>query len=84
MSRLSPDNLGDLIDGRVTLHFFCEARGCHHNAAADMQALADRLGRDHPYLNGAITRRMKCTRCGSKQISCVLQPYYGERAKKGD
>lgn len=79
MSRLSPDNLGDLIDGRYTLHFSCEAKGCHHNARADMQALADRLGRDHPYLNGAVARRMKCAKCGSKQISNVLLAFTGER-----
>lgn len=58
------DTIGKLIDFNLTLSVYCHRYGCGHSARLDLEALADRLGRDHPSMARALLPRLTCTKCG--------------------
>ena len=78
MSSTSITTIGDLIDDRYRLYICCEAapRGqrCNHDALADLDALAARLGRDHGCMAKDLAGKFRCGRCGSKAISIRIHP----------
>jgi hypothetical protein len=38
----------------------------------DLEALADRLGTDHGSLHDQLVPKLKCSKCGSKNIALIL------------
>ncbi len=74
------NTLGELIDARDNLRAYCMERVCGHSAKLDLVKLAAKLGRDHGALHDALVPHLFCTKCGSKNISLIRTPYYGEGA----
>ena len=64
--------IGDLIEHRHSLAVHCNAPGCHNYKKLDLQALGERIGFDHSYLKPDLAPRLKCSRCGSKNVSLSL------------
>lgn len=64
--------IGDLIEHRHKLAVHCNAPGCHNYKKLDLQALGERLGFDQPYLKPYLAPKLKCSKCGSKDISLSL------------
>lgn len=73
--------IGDLIDRQHGLSAWCEATingiPCGHTRPLDLEALAKRLGRDHSYLAADLAPKLRCTKCGGRQIGLILQPPTG-------
>lgn len=78
MSSTSLSTIGALIDDRYRIYICCEAapggRRCNHDALADLEALAARLGRDHGCLAKDLAGKFRCGRCGSREISIRIHP----------
>jgi hypothetical protein len=86
MTRLQ--TIGDLIDSRHGLYIYCEAsRGglrCGHYVEADLESIAGRLGRDHSWLAADLVPRLRCSKCGSKDVSIRLSPPTVRDMKTGE
>ena len=63
---------GALIDANYGVHAYCNA--CRHNAELNLTALADRFGRDHPSMRGDLLKVLRCSKCGSKDLSLTYSP----------
>jgi hypothetical protein len=70
-----------LIDDRMRLWAACQGRHsdgpCHHMRELDLLALRDRLGPDASTMAADLTPRLRCSRCGGKEIGLTLIPYSG-------
>jgi hypothetical protein len=78
-----PDDIGP--DGRVRLRCYlpsanslwlsagCQGRqGCGHSAPTGIRAAIALMGPEATV--GELERRMRCSRCGNRQVGIVLQP----------
>lgn len=72
------DTLGALIDEHYRLHIYCEATHaglpCGHHVLADLDAIAARLGRDHSSMHDDLAPKLRCSKCGAKEVSLRLHP----------
>lgn len=64
--------IGALIDNRHILRAYCNNPKCRHCVKLDLEALADRLSRDHGSLHDQQVPKLKCSECGSRNISLIL------------
>ena len=64
------DTIGSLIENKHILRAYCNS--CRHCVKLDLEALADRLGRDHGSLHDQLVPKLKCSQCGSKDIALIL------------
>jgi hypothetical protein len=73
------DTLGDLIDHGFRLSIHCENQFCRHYTSLDLHALAERFGRDFVTIGkpNPLTARMRCSKCGGKDLGLILQPVTG-------
>lgn len=72
---VSINTFGALIDGRYKLGAFCNNPDCRHDAQLDLPALAERLGREHSTLHNDLAHKLRCSKCGGKNISLQLRPF---------
>src|SRR4051812_8617050 len=83
MTKADPDAIGS--DGRVRLRCYlasanslwlaagCQGRqGCGHSAPIDIQAAVALMGPEVTVRQ--LARRLRCSRCGGRQVGIVLQP----------
>jgi hypothetical protein len=73
------NTLGALIDTGHGLSAHCEAKApygiCGHTQQLDLEALAERLGRDHGSMHTDLAHKLRCSKCGTKgRIGLILQP----------
>ena len=69
--------IGDFIDARRSLTAYCRrAPRCWHGAPVDLEALAERLGRDLDlYRNRlALAAMFRCVKCGGKGATFIIAP----------
>ena len=64
---ISIETIGDFIDEGYAYSVTCD--DCGRFNRLNLEALAEKLGRDHSALAGALSRRMKCKGCGSKRMT---------------
>jgi ribosomal protein L33 len=57
---------------RVTA--FCQNSSCNHNQQLDLKALSARFGPDTPAMHDHLAPRLKCTKCGGRQIGLTYTP----------
>lgn len=72
---ISISTLGDFIDEGMGITAYCD--GCHRGQSLDLERLADRLGREHGALARDLKPKLKCARCGSKNISFTVLSHAG-------
>lgn len=70
--------LQSLIDGKMRLVAFCHNSKCHHNQALDLEAIKAKLGPDAPAMSDDLIPKLKCARCGGKQVGLTYTPDYDE------
>lgn len=63
----SIETVGDYIDEGYDSYVYCN--NCRHKARQDLQMLAEKLGRDHSMLASKLRPRLRCSQCGSKDMS---------------
>ena len=63
-----------LIDSRFTVTAYCNAQYCHHNKELDLVALRDRFGPDGPAMAADLKPKLRCEKCGSRDVSTIYSP----------
>ena len=66
--------IGALIDGDYQLAAYCDDQDCRHWTWLDLEALAEKLGRDQSTLHWDLTPKLRCSKCGGKKITLSLSP----------
>lgn len=64
---ISIHSLGDRIDAGQSMTVICSECGRHNNL--NLEALVEKLGRDHSALAGDLAKKLRCKECGSKRMS---------------
>lgn len=64
------DHIQALIDHPHTLRAHCNR--CRHHTALDLQKLGERLGFDHSTLHDDLVPKLRCEKCGGKDIGLTL------------
>lgn len=71
------NTLGAIVDGDYSLTAYCYDMECQHSAALDVEALAKRLGREHGSMRWDLVPKLRCTKCGGKDVGLRLAPPTG-------
>lgn len=53
---------------------YCIESSCRHMAVLDLLALRDRLGPDHGALRADLVPKLRCSKCGSRQVGIFSTP----------
>lgn len=67
---ISLDNIQALIDTPHTLRAHCHS--CRHQKVLDLQKLGERLGFDHSTMHNDLVPKLRCDKCGGKDIGLTL------------
>jgi hypothetical protein len=57
---------GSLVSEEMRVTAFCSR--CNHNQQLDIEVLAAKLGSDTPAMHDDLAPRLKCSKCGCRQI----------------
>ncbi len=72
---ISIHTLGDFIEAGYAYSVTCSDCGRHSNL--NLEALAEKLGRDHSALAGDLSKRLRCKECGSKRMTFNINTRVG-------
>jgi hypothetical protein len=64
----------DLIRNGYTLHAACRAATCMRTAQLDLERLKGRLGAGHGTLAADLAPKLRCSKCGGKDVGLVMSP----------
>lgn len=70
------------IDSGDTVMAWCHNPTCRHKAQLDWEVLKARLGPDHGTLHHDLVPKLKCSKCGGKEIGLTLSNKAAERASQ--
>jgi hypothetical protein len=68
---ISFNTVQELIDGGYKLYAYCHNSRCQHNQMIDLAKLRERLGPDHLTMHDDLVPKLKCSKCGGKQIGLI-------------
>jgi len=79
---ISVSTLGDHLDAGNDITVYCDAdlpsgQRCGRHSNLNLQALADKLGRDHSALAPELSKRLRCKGCGSRRMTFLVQTHAG-------
>lgn len=63
-----------LIADGMTVRAFCQRSRCNHSQVLDLKALAERFGPDAPAMHDDLVPRLKCRKCGGREIGLTYTP----------
>jgi hypothetical protein len=63
-----------LIDAKMTVAAYCHNAKCGHHALLDLQTLRNKLGPDAEAMADDLTPKLKCAKCGGKQLGLIYAP----------
>lgn len=72
--RMKGHTIQQRIDLGDTIHVYCHNSHCHHNAALDLLALRDKLGPDHGAMRDDLVPKLRCSKCGGKDVGIIISP----------
>ncbi|QKC83297.1 hypothetical protein [Mesorhizobium sp. NZP2077] len=58
-------------------------RRCHHGDALDLEKIKDKLGPDAPAMADDLIPKLKCAKCGGKQVGLIYSPDTTPNGKYG-
>ena len=61
----------ELIDSDMRLEAYCHDPRCHHHQRLDLAKLRDKLGPDAPAMADDLIPKLKCTRCGGREVGLI-------------
>jgi len=68
-----------LIDERMRLDAYCHNHLCHHHQPLDLMNLRDKLGPDAEAMSDDLVPKLRCSKCGGKQIGLIYSTAGGAR-----
>jgi hypothetical protein len=69
---------GSLIASEMRVTAVCLNSRCNHIQRLDLLALAARLGSDTPATHDDLVPRLKCLKCGGREIGLTYTPDWGQ------
>ena len=63
-----------LIADEMTVMAHCQNPRCNHSHTLDLKVLSDRLGPGTPAMHDDLAPRLRCRKCGGKQIGLIYTP----------
>ena len=63
-----------LIADEMTITAHCQNARCNHSHRLDLKDLAARFGPDTPAMHDDLAPRLKCMKCGGRQIGLTYTP----------
>jgi hypothetical protein len=63
-----------LIEGRMMLHAHCHNSRCNHSQRLDLMKLRDKLGPDAPAMADDLIPKLRCAKCGGKEVGLIYAP----------
>jgi len=63
-----------LIDGGMHIEAYCHSSACGHHSSLDLEKLRDRLGPDAPAMSDDLKPKLRCARCGGRNIDLIYSP----------
>ena len=72
------DTIAQHIAQRDSIRAYCERPGeprCGHSTELDLDSLVRRLGYDHSTMHKALAPKLRCSACGSRQVSLRIAPF---------
>lgn len=63
-----------LIDGKMTVTAYCHNPSCRHRLSLDLKMLRERLGPDAKAMSDDLSPKLKCSKCGGKQLGLIYAP----------
>jgi hypothetical protein len=73
--------LAEHIEYCHAIRAYCDRRGCGYHAELDLEVLVRRLGPDHSAMASKLIPHLRCSRCGSRQVSLIVSPQTGYRPR---
>jgi hypothetical protein len=70
MTKIAIGTIAECIRHNYGLRANCTP--CHHTAVLDLQVLGGRLGFGHSTLQQDLAQRLRCSRCGSRDVTLTL------------
>ncbi|WP_245272647.1 hypothetical protein [Mesorhizobium sp. LNHC221B00] len=52
----------------------CRRPSCHHNQRLDLEKVKAKLGPDAPAMADDLIPRMRCAKCGGKDVGLIYSP----------
>lgn len=79
----SINTIGAMIEAGYRLTAYCNEARCMHSAELDLEALAERLGRDFVAVGdpNPLVRRLRCQECGGRNLGLILSAPNGYSAR---
>jgi hypothetical protein len=76
--------LQTLIDHDMTVAAHCRRSACNHSQLLDLAKLRDRFGPDVPAMHDDLVPRLRCAKCGGKEVGLTLSPRSNEKRRPKD
>lgn len=73
-----------LIDADMTVAAHCHRISCHHTQMLDLEKLKERFGPDMPAMHDDLVPRLRCAKCGGKEVGLTLSPRSNEKRRQKD
>jgi hypothetical protein len=58
----------------LTVTAYCHTSACHHSQVLDLAKLRDRFGPDASAMADDLTPKLKCAKCGGKNVGLIYSP----------
>ena len=78
----SPNTVKHFLDDGTTVTVYCHNPKCHHNAVLDLALVERRFGPDQAMLADDLLPKLKCGRCGGKQLGMIRSPRTMDAAER--
>lgn len=65
------ETIQQFINSGDTVTAYCQNPACGHRQVLDMLKLRDKLGPDHGSLHDDLVPKMRCSKCGGKDIGLI-------------
>ncbi|KQU77687.1 hypothetical protein ASD12_17970 [Mesorhizobium sp. Root102] len=63
-----------LIDEKMKVRAYCHRSSCNHSQDLDLEKLKARLGPDAPAMADDLIPKLRCTKCGGKEVGLIYSP----------
>lgn len=79
LAGMATETIQHLIDSGDRMEIWCHAPRCRHHAYLDLEKLRDKLGPDHGVLFDDIGYKLRCSKCGGREIGMIRHAHGNDR-----
>ena len=73
MTSIPVNTVQELIDHKVGILVYCHNKRCHHRGELDLVKIRERYGPDQRMLFDDLKWKLRCSRCGGREIGMSRQ-----------